>query len=1465
MLRRYVAMVIMAGAWLAIHLAAAVSSVHASACSTPIPGDFDCDSDVDLDDLDVMDTCWSGPAIPFSALPGCQAPDADFDLDLDVDMEDFGVFQRCFSGAGDPADPDCMPHSARIVNGCLHVVGTPVSSELALRLQPVIPQILQVDVGNDGSAEFSFNRNQFDCIVVNAGGGEDLVWIDETNGIFTDTEKTTILGGNGDDTLFGGSGGETFIGGDGGDLVFGGSGNDRFVWNPGDDTDLNEGGIGVDTVEVNGADGDEVFTVTANGTRVRFDRRSPAPFSLDIGTTENLVLKANGGNDSASCTGNLASLIQITIDGGPGNDTLLGSNGIDLLIGGDDHDFIDGQQGNDVAFLGSGNDIFQWDPGDGSDTVEGQDGHDLMLFNGSNGSEIFTFSTNGPRLLFARNLGNISMDVNAIEQFDLRTLGSTDTVIVNDLTGTDLTQVNINLAGTIGGTTGDTAADTVIVNGTNGQDIIDVIGTGTSASVAGLSAEINIANTEGANDALVINALGGADAVTATTVPAGVIKLTVDGGADPDVLLGSQGADVFLGGAGDDFIFGDNGDDLALMGADQDTFRWEPGDGNDTIEGQDGADTLLFFGSNSAENIDVVANGGRVLFLRNVANVTMDLNDVENIDFRALGGTDNIVVGDLSGTDVAGISLDLSGSNGGGDTAADTITVTGTNGADVFGAAGDAAGIIVFGLQAAVNIFSPEHANDRLTLNALGGDDVVDGALLEADGIRLTINGGLGDDIAIGGDGDDLITGGDGDDLALMGAGNDTFIWNPGDDNDTLEGQSGSDTLLFNGANVAEQINIFANGARVLFTRDVASVIMDCNDVESIDFAARGGADTITIHDLTGTDAREIDLNLESFPGSGLGDAQADSVIVTGTTGDDVVLAEGGTGGASVVGLAARVNIAGAESANDRVTVNALAGHDVVDASGLAAGAIQLTANGGAGNDILLGGAGNDTLAGGENDDVLLGGLGIDVLSDTLGENILLQSGGTSTTAIVTLFGDGTDNTITVSRDGGGSLFFNGVPIPGATVANTELIRVFGQGGDDVITLDESNGALPAASLYGGTGFDTLTGGAGNDLIFGGIDDDALFGKGGSDFIFGGADSDAMTGGDGGDLVFGEGGNDTDLNEGGSGVDTIEVNGGSGDEEFTVTANGTRVRFDRLAPAPFSLDIGTSENLVLIANGGNDTLACTGNLAALIKITADGGPGDDTLLGSNGIDLLIGGNDHDFIDGQQGNDVVLMGSGNDTFQWDPGDGSDTVEGQDGHDVMLFNGSNGSEIFTFSANGSRLLFNRNLGNIAMDVNGLEQFDLRTLGSTDTVNVHDLAGTDLSQVNINLAGTISGNAGDAAVDSVIVNGTSGGDLVDVAGAGASVSVGGLTAQINIANSEGANDRLTLNLLAGDDVMDASGLAAGVIQLTGDGGPNNDSLTGSAGADVLLGGDGDDVLIGGPGIDVLDGGPGNNTVIQ
>jgi Ca2+-binding RTX toxin-like protein len=262
------------------------------------------------------------------------------------------------------------------------------------------------------------------------------------------------------------------------------------------------------------------------------------------------------------------------------------------------------------------------------------------------------------------------------------------------------------------------------------------------------------------------------------------------------------------------------------------------------------------------------------------------------------------------------------------------------------------------------------------------------------------MNGGLGDDILLGGEGNDLFNGGDGNDVAFMGAGDDTFVWNPGDDNDALEGQAGFDTMLFNGSNAAENINIAANGGRVLFTRDIANVVMDLNDVEEIAFNAFGGADTIRVGDLSGTDVTNVAIDLATTAGGGV-DNQPDTIIIDATNGDDVIQIVGDGTGVTIFGLASTITIANFD-ANDRIVINGLGGDDVIEASGLNLG-VQFVADGGAGNDVIVGGAGNDVLLGGAGDDVLLGGGGTDVLDGGDGDDIEIQSlvaGGFETLAL---------------------------------------------------------------------------------------------------------------------------------------------------------------------------------------------------------------------------------------------------------------------------------------------------------------------------------------------------------------------------------------------------------------------------------------------------------------------------------
>ena len=112
---------------------------------------------------------------------------------------------------------------------------------------------------------------------------------------------------------------------------------------------------------------------------------------------------------------------------------------------------------------------------------------------------------------------------------------------------------------------------------------------------------------------------------------------------------------------------------------------------------------------------------------------------------------------------------------------------------------------------------------------------------------------------------------------------------------------------------------------------------------------------------------------------------------VFGTNGDDVAQVAGDASGVSVLGLAARVNLTGTEGANDTLAVNTQAGDDVIEATGLVAGAVNFVADGGTGDDVIIGSAGNDVLNGGDGDDVLIGGPGQDVLNGGTGNNILIQ------------------------------------------------------------------------------------------------------------------------------------------------------------------------------------------------------------------------------------------------------------------------------------------------------------------------------------------------------------------------------------------------------------------------------------------------------------------------------------------
>jgi Ca2+-binding RTX toxin-like protein len=329
-----------------------------------------------------------------------------------------------------------------------------------------------------------------------------------------------------------------------------------------------------------------------------------------------------------------------------------------------------------------------------------------------------------------------------------------------------------------------------------------------------------------------------------------------------------------------------------------------------------------------------------------------------------------------------------------------TLTVTGTSGDDRLALrlrAGDPNTLEVdAGGYRSDSLRFDRRRFNAIVVNAGDGSDAVsidetngaftntDATTLNGEGGNDTLQGGSGNETLTGGDGNDSVNGGRGADTASLGAGDDSFTWNPGDGSDTVEGQDGNDTMIFNGAGAAEHIDLSANGPRLRLFRDLGSITMDTAGVETVDVNALGGADTLTVNDLTGTGVANVNEDL------GGNDAQPDQVIVNGTNVNDTIKIAGRGDTAIVRRLAATVAISGA-AAGDSLAVNALAGDDVVEASGLSADAIQLIADGGDGNDVLIGGAGNDVLRGGAGDDVLNGGPGLDVLDGGPGNNTVIQ------------------------------------------------------------------------------------------------------------------------------------------------------------------------------------------------------------------------------------------------------------------------------------------------------------------------------------------------------------------------------------------------------------------------------------------------------------------------------------------
>ena len=758
------------------------------------------------------------------------------------------------------------------------------------------------------------------------------------------------------------------------------------------------------------------------------------------------------------------------INGTPGADTLNGTASADTINAGGGADRITGGLDGDLLRGGVGNDLFMWNLGDGSDTIVGGDGIDRARFTGLTTTFISADGT-AVRVFDSRLTG--------IERIDLRPLGDSDGVIVGDLTGTGVTLVAVDLAGTVGGVVGDGAVDTVSRGGSSGNDTLVATIAGGTISVTGLSTQVTISHFD-PTDNLSIGGGDGNDMLNAAQLADGLIRVQMGGDAGNDKLIGSRGNDTLWGGVGNDTIVGGRGRDSVILGAGNDLFEWKAGDGNDVVNGDDGIDTLRITGNAADETITITAFGAARVS-RGASIV--DAFELERIQVRALGGADSIAVSDLSATTVTSVLVDLAATAGGGaaDKKVDTVTAAGTGNNDVIGISVSNGGIVASGLSTALRITHAD-ATDILAIDGGKGDDSISAANLPAGTMSLSLSGGDGQDTLTGTGGNDRIRGGAGNDLAVLGAGNDTFTWSTGDGADLVKGGGGLDTWVYSGGAGADVVGFAAAGGRV----EISFSFLE--QVERIRVSAGAGADIITVNDLAGTGLQQVLIDLGGTGASG--DGAQDVVDAVAGAGNDTIGVSLSDGVVSVSGLATQVTASRAE-AIDVLNVFGGEGKDTITASTVPADAMQLVLDGGSGNDIVTGSAGVDTargqagndtlngaggadmlnggadsdrLTGGGGNDTLLGGLGGDVLLGGLGDDFVLGGSGNDT-----ITGGGNDLMMyTEPGDGHDTILdFDGDPTGGQDRINLDqLLDFLGMGAEREFRVSiTDNGATVAIAV----------------------------------------------------------------------------------------------------------------------------------------------------------------------------------------------------------------------------------------------------------------------------------------------------------------------------------------------------------------------------------------------------------------
>ncbi len=423
----------------------------------------------------------------------------------------------------------------------------------------------------------------------------------------------------------------------------------------------------------------------------------------------------------------------------------------------------------------------------------------------------------------------------------------------------------------------------------------------------------------------------GHDTITPEHVSPGVIA----GPAFPapgdrfDLILGGRGDDSIEAAGGRDVIAGGRGEDTILAGAGDDTILWSHGDGNDSVEGGSGFDTLVVQGFARAEVFNIYDGFDELTVNRDIGLTNIVTNGIERLEIHAAGSNgpgDYIQVNDLSETNLEELLIAF------GPGGRDEIAFIGGNEAQAldFSRTLDG-GIVVDGLGVRTEITGFEAAQDRLIVALGEGNDTIDARAFSGAGLIISAGGGA--------------------DLGLLGMGNDRWstVDRPGAD--TVDGSGGFDTLDLDASPRADVVVLAGNAAE--FTASYAGDTMLLREFQRVEVETSMGDDLVDASALVG-------VQLLAWGGTG------DDTILGGARGDLLV---GGWGDDKLTGGGGRDRfVFGAENTNgatERDTVTDYRAGDVLDLRGLAGGfTAEATAEG-----LLL------TFAEADMDQLLLAGV----------------------------------------------------------------------------------------------------------------------------------------------------------------------------------------------------------------------------------------------------------------------------------------------------------------------------------------------------------------------------------------------------------------------------------------------------------------------------------------------------------